>query len=217
MDINSTFKQCADSLRSFALEKHEIKLKATHAHELVAAYFGYKSKNAAINGHEGFPVSNLCNSEIILMRPDNEIDVRRKSLDGLSPELPDSYSLGKAIFEVLFNDQTWVSEYPPFRSYQSLAKFLVNQHEGYKFAFKGYKGSEIEHIVDAEEKPDCLLLNVLHGTRQLENDFICIGQTNIHLKRVAARIGFGNPTLRTEMHTGQARRKVIFGNRRESI
>ena len=37
-------KLCADSLRALANEKYGIKLKSAHAHELVAAYFGYRSK-----------------------------------------------------------------------------------------------------------------------------------------------------------------------------
>ena len=37
-------KLCADSLRSFLSDNHGIKLKSGHAHEIVAAFFGYKSK-----------------------------------------------------------------------------------------------------------------------------------------------------------------------------
>ena len=39
-------KLCADSLRAFTKEKYGIKLKAAHAHEIVAAYLGYRSRNA---------------------------------------------------------------------------------------------------------------------------------------------------------------------------
>ena len=37
-------KACADSLRGFTQNNYGIQLKSSHAHELVAAYFGYSSR-----------------------------------------------------------------------------------------------------------------------------------------------------------------------------
>ena len=94
-------KICADSLRSFAKENYETKLKAAHAHELVSAYFGYKTKNAML-ADDQYPISRLNSSEVIILIPDEIIDDRRKKLEGLSENLPDSYSLGEAVFVPLF-------------------------------------------------------------------------------------------------------------------
>jgi len=94
-------KLCADSLRTFSKEKHDIKLKATHAHELVAAFFGYSSKNTMLADIE-YPISNLNLAEIIVMTPDEFIGQRRENLEGLSSELPDNYTLGEAIYDSLF-------------------------------------------------------------------------------------------------------------------
>ena len=124
-------KLCADSLRTFTKEKYDIKLKAAHAHELVAAYFGYSSKNAMLADTK-YPISNLDQAEIIVMMPDDFIDQRRKNLQGLSPELPDSYTLGEAVYVSLFSDEWWASQYPPFRSFEKLAKYLVENNDAYK-------------------------------------------------------------------------------------
>ena len=72
-------KICADSLRTFSNEKFDIKLKAAHAHELVAAFFGYSSKNALL-ADKKYPINNLDQAEIIVMIPDDFIDQRRRDL-----------------------------------------------------------------------------------------------------------------------------------------
>ncbi len=66
-------KVCADSLRTFSEEKYEVKLRAAHAHELVAAYMGSKSKIGLV-ADKRYPVSNLFQCEIVVMMPDAFID-----------------------------------------------------------------------------------------------------------------------------------------------
>ena len=58
----SISKLCADSLRALVRDKYGIKLKAAHAHELVAAYLGYRSKNALL-AEKKYPISDLANAE----------------------------------------------------------------------------------------------------------------------------------------------------------
>lgn len=115
-------KLCADSLRTFSKEKYDIKLKAAHAHELVAAFFGYSSKNAMLADTK-YPISNLGQAEIVVMTSDDFIDQRRNSLQGFSSELPDNYTLGQAIYDSLFSDEWWASPYPHLevlRSWQNI-------------------------------------------------------------------------------------------------
>lgn len=90
-------KLCADSLRAVTLDKYGVKLKPTHAHELGAAFFGYPSKNTMLADTK-YPISNLHLAKIVVMAPDDLIDQRRKDLEGLSPELPDSYALGEGVY-----------------------------------------------------------------------------------------------------------------------
>lgn len=57
-------KACADFLRAQPT-KDESKLKATHAHELVAAYFGYRSRAALLSDHS-YDLGRLQKAELLM-------------------------------------------------------------------------------------------------------------------------------------------------------
>ena len=201
------FKLCADSLRTFSKEKYDIKLKAAHAHELVAAFFGYKSKNAMLADTK-YPISNLGQAEIIVMIPDYFVDQRRKNLQGLSSELPDNYTLGEAVYASLFSDEWWASQYPPFRSFEKLAKFLVENNDAYQNVFKFYRDIPMHHIVEVKDEEDGVTLTVLHSHRTSTGEMLGVGKTTIKLPRVAGRIGYGKPQDSVEQWTGGAQRTL---------
>ena len=200
-------KLCADSLRTFTNDKYDIKLKAAHAHELVAAYFGYKSKNAMLADTK-YPISDLDQAEIIAMIPDNFIDHRRKNLQGLSSELPDSYTLGEAVYASLFSDEWWGSQYPPFRGFEKLAKYLVENNDVYQNVFKFYRDVPMHHIVEVKDEEDGVKLTVIHSHKTAAGEMLGDGKTTITLKRVAGRIGYGKPQVSVEQWTGGARRTL---------
>ena len=200
-------KLCADSLRTFTNDKYDIKLKAAHAHELVAAFFGYSSKNAML-ANTKYPVSNLYQAEIIVMTHDDFIDQRRKNLQGLSPELPDSYTLGEAVYASLFSDEWWASQYAPFRSFEKLAKFLVENNDTYQNVFKFYRDVPMHHTVEIKDEEDGVTLTVLHSHRASTEKMLGVGKTTIKLRRVAGRIGYGKPQVSVEQWTGGARRTL---------
>ena len=201
------FKLCADSLRTFSKEKYDIKLKAAHAHELVAAFFGYKSKNAMLADTK-YPISNLGQAEIIVMIPDYFVDQRRKNLQGLSSELPDNYTLGEAVYASLFSDEWWASQYPPFRSFEKLAKFLVENNDAYQNVFKFYRDIPMHHIVEVKDEEDGVTLTVLHSHRTSSGEMIGVGETTINLPRIAGHIGYGKPQVSVEQWTGSAKRTL---------
>ena len=201
------FKLCADSLRTFSKEKYDIKLKAAHSHELVAAFFGYSSKNTMLADTK-YPVSNMGQAEIIVMTPDIFIDQRREDLQELSSELPDSYMLGEAVYASLFSDEWWVSPYPPFRSFEKLAKLLVENNDAYKNVFKFYRDVPMHHIVEVKDEEDGVLLTVLHAHQNSSEEILGVGKTTIKLRRVAGRIGYGKPQVSVEQWTGNARRTL---------
>jgi len=89
-------KLCADSLRALANEKYGTKLKSAHAHELVAAYFGYRSKNALL-ADENYPISALAQAEIVVTMPDEFFNKRRMDLQELPSDLPDNSDLYQTI------------------------------------------------------------------------------------------------------------------------
>ena len=201
------FKLCADSLRTFSKEKYDIKLKAAHAHELVAAFFGYKSKNAMLADTK-YPISNLGQAEIIVMIPDYFVDQRRKNFQGLSSELPDSYTLGEAVYASLFSDELWASQYPPFRSFEKLAKFLVENNDAYQNVFKFYRDVSMHHIVEVKDEEDDVVLTVVHSHRASTGKMLGVGKTTIKLRRAAGRIGYGKPQVSVEQWTGGAQRTL---------
>ena len=201
------FKLCADSLRTFANKKYDLKLKAAHAHELVAAFFGYSSKNAMLADSK-YPVSHLGQAEIIVMTPDIVIDQRRENLQGLSSDLPDNYTLGEAVYGSLFSDEWWASPCPPFRSFEKLAKFLVENNDAYKNVFKFYRDVPMHHIVDVKIAENGALLTVLHFHRTSTGEMYGVGKTIINLPRVAGHIGYGKPQVSVEQWSGSARRTL---------
>lgn len=200
-------KICADSLRTFTNEKYHFKLKATHSHELVAAFFGYRSKNAML-ADKKYPISNLDQAEIIVMKSDDFIDQRRNNLQGLSPELPDSYTLGEAVYASLFSDEVWTSQYPPFRSFEKLAKYLVENSDAYKEVFKFYRNIPMHHIVDVKDDKEGVLLTVIHSHKTAVGEMVGDGKTTITLKRVAGRIGYGRAQVSVEQWTGGEQRTL---------
>jgi hypothetical protein len=200
-------KMCADSLRAFTNEKLNIKLKAAHAHELFAAYVGYPSKNAMLADTK-YPINNLPQAKTVIMVPDAYVDQRRKELQGLSPDLPNSYDLGEAVYASLFSDNFWTSQYPPFRSFEKAAIYLVERDYNFQQLFKYYHGIPLNHFVSVDRGEDRVTLFVIHATSTTNGEMLGNGKTTIELHRVAGYIGYGEPQILVEQWTGGARRML---------
>ncbi|MFQ5549018.1 MAG: hypothetical protein ACE5FV_12055 [Woeseia sp.] len=200
-------KLCADSLRALAKDKYGIKLKAAHAHELVAAYMGYGSKNALL-ADKKYPIGNLAKAELVVMIPDAVIDQRRQKLEGLSTELPDSYALGEAVYGPLFSDEWWGSTFPPFRSFDKLAKVLVENNDAFKAAFQYRDKIPMHHFVSVKQEEDVVVLEVIHSYESTAGEMHRDGQTTITLPRIAGRIGFGQPKMSVTQFTAGARKTL---------
>ena len=200
-------KVCADSLRTFSEEKYKVKLRAGHAHELVAAYMGYKSKIALL-ADKRYPVSNLSQCEIVVMMPGDFIDQRRENLQGLPPELPDSYTLGEAVYGALFTDDWWTSKFPPFRSFLGFAEYFVSNSDAYNTAFTLVANIPVQHAVVPEYSENQVSLNVFHTTENAEGERMVHGKTTIVLPRVAGHIGYGRPKVTVGRWSGEARRTL---------
>lgn len=121
--MHSISKLCADHLRTLS-NKHGIKLKSGHAHELVAAFFGYKSK-AALLADTFFPINNIKQTNILLLTP-SFMDERRKLLEGLAFELPDSSLLVEDICLYLESIDQFSGKY--FKTWKNLAEALTKEY-----------------------------------------------------------------------------------------
>ncbi len=85
MQQQDIVKLCADSLRAQPSLIGLYRLKSSHAHELIAAFFGYNSKNAMLAAYKKYPPSNLQQADFLILPPHNEevavtFTQRRKAL-----------------------------------------------------------------------------------------------------------------------------------------
>lgn len=122
--MSSIIKLCADHLRAFS-NNHGVKLKSGHAHELVAAFFGYKSK-AAMQADNLCPITKLKQAQFFVLVPSLFIDERRKCMEGLPSDLPDTYTLGEEMFVKLISDEQL--SFRVFPSWKHLAEALTCEY-----------------------------------------------------------------------------------------
>lgn len=182
-------KKCADSLRSFSLSKFGIQLKSSHAHELVAAYFGYSSR-ASLLSDSKYPISNLREAEFIVLTPTEFIKERCKDLQGLPENLP--HELGEGVYLPLY-DEKWITQ-AIWPTLEELGKALADQHlnsnpsffrdlkvqrHGVKVEFQN---DQIAIVVFREYVSPSLLLSFQQGKRGVVYVF--------NLKRIAGSIGY---------------------------
>ncbi|WP_461789418.1 YozE family protein [Pedobacter sp.] len=182
-------KKCADSLRSLALNKFGIQLKSSHAHEIVAAYFGYSSR-AALLADTKCPISNLRQAEFIVLTPTAPIIERRDKLNGLPETLPGD--LAEGIYLPLYSEK-WIlrSIWPTL---EELGKALADQYWKSKTAYfndlkvlrQGVKlefhNDDVAVVVFREYISTSLLLSFQQGKRGVVDVF--------SLKRMAGFIGY---------------------------
>lgn len=114
-------KACADYLRDMYDENP--KLKSSHAHELVAAFFGYSSR-AALLADRKFPIENLDMATLFI--PDLELLASRmKELEGLPEAVGNIENLAQALIKYIedqdyFTADVWLTS--------SLEDFLLEDY-----------------------------------------------------------------------------------------
>jgi hypothetical protein len=122
--MNVISKLCADHLRDFC-SNNNIKLKSGHAHELVAAFFGYKSK-AAMQADTSCSIENIRQANILVLMPSAFINERRQSLEGLPADLADTSILGEEMFAYLMSKNKFAAR--PFGAWGHLAEKLTTEY-----------------------------------------------------------------------------------------
>ena len=203
-------KHCATALRTFAKEEHNIKLKSAHAHELVAAFFGYKTK-VSLLADEKYPINNLGQADFVVLPPDSFVDKRRNKLEGLDSNLPGNDVLGDVVYQSLYQlcEEVWECTNAPFRSYEKLAKDLVENDLTYQSINHISINIPRYHYVTFEDDADKLILNVFHAYKKGNGEMEVGGKAIICLPRVAGRIGFGDPgKIHIEQWTSGFRRSL---------
>lgn len=190
-------KFCADDLRICINSDYNVKLKASHAHELVAAFFGYKS-NAALLADTIAPISNLPQANFIVLAPTETIEERRKQLQDLPLELPDNQVLGEIIYSTLLSNKYLLTN--PWPTYKRLAFTLADEYLREQKVDKIYRKPirEGESIEDADNHKHLLVsrfyqLPVANATAFMVREIEIT--TSIKLPLIAGRIGYGKPEI----------------------
>lgn len=204
-------KLCADFLRETILSETNEKLKATHARELIAAFFGYKS-HAALLAEKEFPLDRLEEADILV--PDCALmDERRKNLEGLPPNLSDSKNLAEKIIDFLNREQLFSGSawwlYDTLETY-IMEEFLPEHDYAVMDNLSGVMAEtnalfDETHYEEAEirEEDGELIISVtgqVEGTTDQDKPFsgdqIDITVT-VTMPRVAGRNSFSKPDINT--------------------
>lgn len=200
-------KLCADSLRALVNEKYGTKLKSAHAHELVAAYFGYRSKNALL-ADENYPISALAQAGIVVTMPDEFFNKRRMDLLELPSDLPDNSDLYQTIHSTLVANKLLMGPFPPVGDFEKLAIFLLRRSPQFDAAFPFHGDAPLDHFVAVRGAGNHVLLTVSHAYAPQSEDSLAEGRTTILLPRVACRIAFGRPELVPHRWSGGKRKTL---------
>lgn len=201
-------KLCADELRANLSLTGGDKLKATHAHEIVAAFFGYRSR-AALLADVAYPLTQL--EEAAVLCPDIELmDARRRQLDGLPAGVAASLEIAKVLCGLLkeqgiFSGELWLYEsldlyirevFLPANDYQ-----VLNQLSGVMAETNAQFDEPYYEIATLSDTDGDLVVDVAgtyYGSNDPERPF-CGDQIDmtltVALPRVAGRVGFGEPDL----------------------
>lgn len=204
MKNHDIVKLCADSLRAFLIDKHGIKLKSGHAHEIVAAFFGYKSA-ISLRQDTQYPVTHLDRAEYILFdTPGVSVEERLKSLDGLPADLPPSYILAEGVYSVLVAQEGVVEKlWPDFYDLSlSLAEEALQQRIGHLRMNPAPKW-----IIDVQKefKPTEVLMSVAFDYPTNEGKPFRQAKIDLTLPRIAGNIGYGKAEIVPTMYSGHMR------------
>lgn len=193
--MKELIKLCAASLRFFLKKDYHIELKSSYAHEVVAAYFGYKSK-AALLADKAAPFSNLREAEHVILVSSFFLEERLKNLENLPTGLPDLYEIGVLVYSPLIDKKILLKT--PWPTYEHLARFLVDTH-----LYKKPESFRYYNPIKIEKKDSYLKLTVrrfyqipkMFGVQRPETTY------SITLQRVAGHIGYGKPKISLEKPT----------------
>ncbi|MGD9838379.1 MAG: hypothetical protein AB7F72_03395 [Afipia sp.] len=215
--MDTLSKRCADSLRTFSKD-HGVKLKPTHAHEIVAAFVGYDS-NAAMRADKLCPTGNLCKADIYVLTPSAFIDQRRQCLKDLPSDLPDTYALGEALSPAIVE----VFRGRFFATFSRLSEALTGEYllmHGHSMLPASFGPFEKAHhifskplyefsprIDRTDDGVTLVVTNRYYGSVDVHFQSIDVTIT-IKLKRIAGYVGYTLSDISAECRAGNANRQA---------
>ncbi|WP_408072882.1 hypothetical protein ACJEHO_08780 [Legionella pneumophila] len=202
----SIAKLCAVQLRAIS-NNYGVKLKSSHAHELVAAFFGYKSK-AALLSDTLASIENIAQAQTFVLVPTAFIEERRKCLVDLPSDLPDTYILGEEMFAFLAAQKMLVAN--SFPSWLHLSDALTKEYlqkHGHLILPRNFGPFEKAHnifnkplddfnldIVTTNNDVKINVSNRYYGSNHVNFQSIDVVLT-IKLQRIAGHFGYAKPEI----------------------
>lgn len=202
-------KLCSDFLRQHLIAIDIGKLGASHARELTAAYFGYKT-HASLLAEKRFPLSDLGLAELLV--PDvTTLDNRLDTLSGLPDGIPSAWELAQAITGYLkaydvFSGEVWVTH--DINEYVQ-DRYLYQQDAVVTDALSGEMAEtnaifddfpQYEDIERTEDEDGLLfvvtgdIVGAIDEDRPFCGNRISI-EARVFLERVACKVGFMRPDI----------------------
>ena len=199
-------KLCADSLRSFTNDTYDIKLKASHAHELVAAFLGYKSK-AALLADTKHPIGNLQQAEFIVFDP-STTDYANQRYQDFQYGHPTAYQLADC-FRSTIRAEKELSE-KIYLSFREVAIHIAEQYLNQRLKMWRINPSSIDWNIDGSmycwaDNGDARLTAEVNYITD-EGERLRDSTYAIYLPRVAANLGYGTPKVEEIRYSGLARK-----------
>jgi len=195
-------KACADSLRAFTQNNYGIQLKSSHAHELVAAYFGYASR-AALLADKNYHIGNLMDAEIIILNAlPILVDQRLKTLDNVPSGLPSSDILAEGVYAPLVADEHFSGKIWP--GFHDAAIALADERAFANLRMMGMDPKELTWIIDVEvntTESEVLMTVVIDYPANAKKP-LRHASVAITLPRMAGCIGYGKPKVLPTFYHG---------------
>lgn len=202
-------KACADSLRTFTQNNYGIQLKSSHAHELVAAYFGYSSRAALIADKE-CPIGTLKDAELIILNhPTQRIGLRLKTLVNVPLELPSSDILAANIYSSITT-----SEQLPKKVWTDFKEMGIAYAEDRIFHNEkmmkmigidsGFDQRELDWLIQVDIKTmgTDVLMTVTYDYPAKAKKPMRHASVAVTLPRIAGNIGYGEPKVLPTFYNG---------------
>jgi len=199
-------KACADSLRTFVQNNYGIQLKSSHAHELVAAYFGYSSR-AALIADKQFPIGNLKDAKIIVPKtPRSLIELCIKTLEKLPSGLPAGDILAATIYKTIttneqLSENVWTDLKEMAIAYAEDRVFHNEKMMGIDY---GFDQRELNWLIEVDIKTmeTDVLMTVTYDYPAKAKKPSRHASVAVTLPRIAGIIGYGEPKVLPTFYAG---------------
>jgi len=221
-------KLCADLLRTYVSDKetrekyspisyvpNDIHLKSSHAHELIAAFFGYKSKIALL-ADKKYPISRLNQAKHIIIPdvPSSIIAYRRDTLNlhEAFKRSFDGHDFQRMVRDIL-EEKINTLEYPYiwFGSFSNMAAHYAEEHLKNRWKALGISGAYCDDGLWKYEEQlysDHAKLNIttIYNTGSgIDTKSHRDSKLTITIPRIAGHIGYGKAEIIPTIFSGQFR------------